>query len=137
MFFVNRLSSVHDLSGLADWRYVDTKRNPADSASRGMHPKDQRTREWFSGPEFLWKDQVAWPAQPQGLSDKLTDLRPKEQTQVFTTLGSSSWFNCFSLSCSWGALLRKIAWLHRFCGYISPSYARRHRHTTSDDRFIR
>ncbi|KAF6780377.1 hypothetical protein AHF37_00131 [Paragonimus kellicotti] len=68
-----------------DWRYVDTKRNPADLASRGMHPKDQRTREWFSGPEFLWKDQVAWPAQPQGFSDELTELRPKERTQVFTT----------------------------------------------------
>ncbi|KAF6771946.1 hypothetical protein AHF37_09510 [Paragonimus kellicotti] len=49
-FVANHLSSIHDLSSPDDWRYVDTKRNPADLASRGMHPKDQRTREWFSGP---------------------------------------------------------------------------------------
>ncbi|KAF6769644.1 hypothetical protein AHF37_12260, partial [Paragonimus kellicotti] len=40
-FVANRLSSIHDLSSPDDWRYVDTKRNPADLASRGMHPKDQ------------------------------------------------------------------------------------------------
>ncbi|KAF6771256.1 hypothetical protein AHF37_10324 [Paragonimus kellicotti] len=135
-FVANRLSSIHDLSSPDDWRYVDTKRNPADLASRGMHPKDQRTREWFSGPEFLWKDQVAWPVQPQGFSDELTELKPKERTQVFTTLEGYSWFNCFSLSCSWGALLltevaclvtTRFLWLHKsfLCQTPSPYYFRR------------
>ncbi|KAF7234761.1 hypothetical protein EG68_11267 [Paragonimus skrjabini miyazakii] len=100
-----------------------------------MHPKDQRTTEWSNGPEFLWKDQVEWPVQPEDLSDRLTDLRPKVPTQVVTTMGSSSWFDCFSRSCSLSRLLRRIACLHQFCGYVSPSYARRHHYATPDDSF--
>ncbi|KAF7250684.1 hypothetical protein EG68_08457 [Paragonimus skrjabini miyazakii] len=108
----NRLSSIHDLSRPDDRRYVDIKRNPADLNSRGMHPKDQRTGVWFNGSELLW----------------LTERGPKKQTQVLTTLDSVSVFRCFSLPCSWSTLLQKIARLYRICGYVAPSFLRRHQY---------
>ncbi|KAF7257572.1 hypothetical protein EG68_05849 [Paragonimus skrjabini miyazakii] len=122
----NRLSSIRDLSSPDDWRYVDIKRNPADLNSRGMHPKDQRTGVWFNGSELLWKDPVAWTTQLGDFSGRLTERGPKKQTQVLTTLDNVRWFHCFSLPCSWSTLLQKIARLYQICGYVTPSYLRRH-----------
>ena len=35
-FVENRLKIIHDLSEVSQWRYVDTKSNVADLASRGV-----------------------------------------------------------------------------------------------------
>ncbi|KAF7256632.1 hypothetical protein EG68_06159 [Paragonimus skrjabini miyazakii] len=91
-----------------------------------MHPKDQRTGVWFNGSELLWKDPVAWTTQLRDFSGRQTERGPEKQTQVLTTLGSVSWFHCFSPPCSWSTLLQKIARLYRICGYVTPSYLRRH-----------
>jgi len=38
------------------WRYVDTKDNPADDASRGLGANELiRSERWWNGPNFLWK----------------------------------------------------------------------------------
>ncbi|KAF7251359.1 hypothetical protein EG68_07995 [Paragonimus skrjabini miyazakii] len=58
-FVAIRLSSIHELSNPDNWRYVDTKRNPAGLASRGIPLKDQRTGVWFSGSELLWRVPLA------------------------------------------------------------------------------
>jgi len=36
MFVANRLSTIHDLSSVDEWRYVAGKVNPADLAYRGF-----------------------------------------------------------------------------------------------------
>ena len=36
VFVVNRVQLIRDHSHLNQWRYVDTKENPADDASRGL-----------------------------------------------------------------------------------------------------
>lgn len=35
-FVANRLSAIREATDISQWRYVDTKRNPADEASRGV-----------------------------------------------------------------------------------------------------
>lgn len=37
-FVANRLTLIHDVTSPKDWRYVPTKLNPADLASRGLQP---------------------------------------------------------------------------------------------------
>ena len=39
---------------------MDTKSNPADKASREVHPRDLSKSKWTTGPDFLWKDEAAW-----------------------------------------------------------------------------
>ena len=55
VFVANRVEQIHDLSSTSEWRYIDTKINPADYASRGMYAEDLiNCDEWWNGPKFLW-----------------------------------------------------------------------------------
>ena len=56
VFVSNRVQQIRDLTLPSQWRYVDTKSNPADFASRGMSAENLiSTTEWWNGPKFLWE----------------------------------------------------------------------------------
>ena len=64
-FVANRLSVIHDGSMPRQWRKVGTKENPADDVSRGLSGFDMISSDrWRRGPEFLWRDESAWPINP-------------------------------------------------------------------------
>ena len=57
VFVANRIEQIRDLTSLAQWRYVESKENPADYASRGLHAQDLiDKKEWWHGPDFLWNN---------------------------------------------------------------------------------
>ena len=65
VYVANRVQLIRNLSGPSQWRYVDTKENPADEASRGLDAKTLTEQQrWLSGPKFLWQPENEWPAQP-------------------------------------------------------------------------
>lgn len=75
IFVANRVSQILKASNAAQWRYVDTTRNPADIASRGVkveafikHPT------WLTGPAFLSHPESEWPVSPQ----KICPLSPED-----------------------------------------------------------
>ena len=43
VFVANRVQTIHNLSDPSQWKYVDTKENPADDASRGLDAKSLET----------------------------------------------------------------------------------------------
>ena len=48
-----------------EWHYVNTKDNPADIASRGMHIQQLASNElWWQGPPWI-NDQQSWPSLPE------------------------------------------------------------------------
>ena len=50
----NRVAVIQNLSNVNDWRYVPTKDNPADCASRGLMPEQLVNYElWWKGPQWL------------------------------------------------------------------------------------
>eukprot|EP00794_Sanderia_malayensis_P012608 gene12608-biopygen10048 len=55
-------SEIQDQTLASQWKYVESKENPADEASRGMKANELTTSRWFRGPEFLWEDESKWPA---------------------------------------------------------------------------
>ena len=57
-YVANRVQAIRDRTDVNQWRYVDTKENPADDASRGMeiHSFLEQQR-WIRGPEFLWRQE--------------------------------------------------------------------------------
>ena len=69
-FIGNRVTEIHDVVESfkipTEWRFVPTKENPADLASRGADHGATVFKEqfefWIHGPEFLLKDKSAWPA---------------------------------------------------------------------------
>lgn len=76
-FVANRLAKIHRHTTAAQWRYVDTKLNPADDASRGLSvPKFLKSR-WTKGPVFLWEAEDKWPTPPKASMNK-SQLIPLE-----------------------------------------------------------
>ena len=52
---------IQENSNVKQWKYVPSKENPADDASRGMNFKNFANIDtWFQGPKFLWKPQSSW-----------------------------------------------------------------------------
>lgn len=53
-FVANRVKSITSIIPSTSWRYVKTKENPADCASRGLTAKQLKTHElWWQGPSWL------------------------------------------------------------------------------------
>lgn len=61
-YVANRTSRIREATQIFQWRYIDTKRNPADDCSRGVSvEKFMRNPRWICGPEFLWSSEEEWP----------------------------------------------------------------------------
>ena len=60
VFVANRVQEIQEKLSVKQWRYVDTKSNPADEASRGVRPREFSKSNWITGPDFLWKDEAEW-----------------------------------------------------------------------------
>lgn len=53
-FVAHRASEIHDNIDAKCWRYISTKKNPADIASRGSTMKEiEQSTMWWHGPSFL------------------------------------------------------------------------------------
>ena len=54
-FVANRLPFIYDGSKPSQWNFVDSNRNPADDASRGLTVEKLLSQDrWLQGPKFLW-----------------------------------------------------------------------------------
>ena len=48
----NRVAKIQSATKASQWRYVDSKQNPADYASRGMRVEElMKSERWFKAPE--------------------------------------------------------------------------------------
>ena len=70
VFVKNRLKEIKSLEGV-DFRYVPTKDNPADMATRGKPPQELSSI-WWSGPHWLKQPKNQWPKW------KLPETKPNE-----------------------------------------------------------
>nr|XP_054770423.1 uncharacterized protein LOC129278240 [Lytechinus pictus] len=120
-FVANRISAIQDASEPRQWRYVNTERNPADDASRGVSP-DKLTGRWVQGPDFLWTDDTNWPVRPADLRGVLPDdleMKPTIGGSSFATQSEEmpleSFINTYS---SWFKLRRGVCWLLKFMRWL-------------------
>ncbi|CAB3983014.1 PREDICTED: uncharacterized protein LOC107357656 [Paramuricea clavata] len=114
VYVANRIQIIRSITDPSQWRYVETKENPADIATRGKSSKDLMESVWFKGPEFLRN--VDPPAQtelspePFLIADNDPEVRVKATiytTQLRVIKGlTSERFNRFS---KWNSLRRAIA----------------------------
>ncbi|CAB4035354.1 Hypothetical predicted protein, partial [Paramuricea clavata] len=114
VYVANRIQIIRSITDPPQWRYVETKENPADIATRGKSSKDLMESVWFKGPEFLRN--VDPPAQtelspePFLIADNDPEVRVKATiytTQLRVIKGlTSERFNRFS---KWNSLRRAIA----------------------------
>ena len=89
-FVANRVGQIQTVTNPNQWRYVPTKLNPADIASRGLSVKNLTCHPlWWSGPKFLTMGPSSWPAHDVKRSAE-TVSEVKKSVQDATTLLVSS-----------------------------------------------
>ncbi|XP_065086466.1 uncharacterized protein LOC135708344 [Ochlerotatus camptorhynchus] len=107
-----RIGEILTLSESSEWRWVPTKMNSADEATKWGHgPCLSSEGKWFRGPEFLQQPEQQWPQ--QNFKQKVCteeELRPCFVHGVLT-LEPLVKFERFSL---WMRLLRTIGYILRF-----------------------
>ena len=116
-FVRNRIAVIHDLSEVNQWRFVDSKHNPADDASRGLSIEAFLSSEtWLQGPEFLGKSEAQWPGMPEELGSILPDdpevRREVTVTSIVTSMMEKPPTNrLIEYYSSWHDLKKAIVWM--------------------------
>ena len=56
VFVANRVQEIQKNTSVDQWKYVESKQNPANEASRGLKTQELLNPRWITGPEFLWEN---------------------------------------------------------------------------------
>jgi len=116
-FVANRIAKIEEGSKPDKWRYVASKLNPADCASRGVSAKSfVSSSQWLNAPAFLWQVEDQWPTIPcqlPRLPDEFTVLSQQTYSVHDKDENRTTLADCFSRVSSWYRLKRAIAWILR------------------------
>lgn len=101
-YVASRVVKITENSNKSDWRYVSTKQNPADMASRGMRADEISAKElWWKGPQFLVDFNEPTEQNESELTRDDTDAVAVEQKTAFVgsiTFKTSSWLEVGNVS---------------------------------------
>ena len=117
-FVANRVSDIQNRLPNAQWRYISTKFNPADSASRGVGAEDLRKHPlWWSGPPWLCKPSACWP--DLSADDSIDIDVERRPTRILVTQIDFDLWSLHEEVSSWPRLLRITAYCLIFCSKVS------------------
>lgn len=75
-FVAHRIAEIHEHTKTNEWRWVPTKDNVADDATRDTPNDFTSEHRWLQGPAFLHDVPTAWP-----LEDTITTLDPETKAE--------------------------------------------------------
>lgn len=122
-FVANRIAMIHDGSTPDQWRYVPTKQNPADLASRGLSAEGIiNDTKWTLGPDFLKKSEEEWPENPIDSSSDQLDDDPEVRKDVTSCTSQVKEDNpterLLSHYSNWYRVRKAVAWYRRFFHWL-------------------
>ena len=108
-FVANQVQEIRNQASPDQWRYVDTKENPADDASRGLGAKALiRSDRWWNGPNFLWQPLPVEPNFDPQLSPDDPEIR-KITALTTKSIEHSPLLDCIEYFSDWYRAKRAIA----------------------------
>ena len=114
VFVANRVQTIRDATNPHQWRCVESKRNPADDASRSLNSQELSPQcRWITGPNFLWLPESEWPELPGDLDDSPVDDPEVKKISVHSTDvdGNTNFLMRSTRFSEWQRLKRSIAWI--------------------------
>ncbi|XP_062715284.1 uncharacterized protein LOC134291501 [Aedes albopictus] len=129
-FVAFRVGEILEKSNREDWRWVSSKQNPADEATKwGVGPHFSKNSIWYEGPEFLRYPAHQWPQQKRTgiVSDEIRACYAHRQLKIPEQLIEVDRFS------SWRKMLRTMAHVLRFvnnCRTTLPGQGRNIGHLT-------
>ena len=116
VFVANRVQTIRDATSPYQWRYVESKRNPADDASRGLDGQELSPQcRWITGPNFLRLPESEWPQVPGDLDDIPVDDPEVKRISVHSmdVNESEDFLTRLNRFSEWHRLKKSIAWILR------------------------
>ena len=112
VFVANRITRIKESTDPSQWRHVSSEENPADHVSRGLKAKDLIASNWFTGPDFLWREEL--PSRDVKVGDTAVEDPEVRKTIVHKTVATEiSLLDRFLKFSSWTTLVKAIARLKR------------------------
>ncbi len=126
-FVGTRVARIQQQTEREQWRWVDTKNNPADIPSRGVTANKLAEKDniWFCGPPFLREAREQWPhrhGDPQPSEDTMREVKKETGFAMITQSKNNNdgydeekdiIKDTFGERSSWTRLVRIIAWCKR------------------------
>ena len=110
-FVAHRVSELLDSTEATEWRWVPTKENVADDATKWQGKPDLRANSrWFNGPEFLGRSESNWPQQIEINNSTQEELRPHTVAHISAVVPAI----CVNDYSSWKRLVNVTGFLFRF-----------------------
>ncbi|XP_026012239.1 uncharacterized protein LOC113014739 [Astatotilapia calliptera] len=120
-FVANRVQRIRESTSPQQWFYVPSELNPADGASRGVTVNELNKSIWFTGPSFLWKNELP-TAQPVELDLTIGDPEVRKvQTMLTKVTDTVSLAECLSKFSSWSKAIKAVARLIRRARHIKSN----------------
>lgn len=114
VFVANRVQMIREHTSPSQWHYIDTTENPADHASRGLHAVDISSTNWFSGPKFLWEQEICSESH---LTPELLvgdpEVKSMQTFAVKVEPSQPNFLTSLSRFSSWSRLLKVVARIKR------------------------
>lgn len=120
-FVANRVQEIKIRTKIEQWRYIDTKNNPADHASRGRTAEELVKSNWFGGPSFLWEKEIPYNKEE---SPVLQIGDPEVKATAFTIVKKQDEFslvNCISQFSDWQKAVAVVTYLRRLIQRNKPT----------------
>jgi len=118
----NRVAEIQDFISPENWKHVASEDNPADCASRGIHPDQLESHLlWWKGPSWLSEPRENWPTFHR---NELPDVGLEQReiiTMAVTTIKEDELLEKYS---SLSHLLRITAYCIRFTRNVKVKYNR-------------
>ncbi|XP_062713174.1 uncharacterized protein LOC134290145 [Aedes albopictus] len=113
IFVGSRVREINQLTHDFEWRYISSKDNPADLASRGVTPSDlQYSNLWWHGPAMLLQnDNLYVPPEPRTFSEEQLEIDDHTYCQLVVRLNPCELLTRYS---NFRKLQRVVAYLYRF-----------------------
>ena len=95
---------------------MKSKHNPADHASRGIHPSNkEKVNSWLHGPCYLWEPRECWPTFECAFEAIIEDPEVVQEVAVrAVSVEENALLEVAERVSSWGKLRRVVAWVLRF-----------------------
>lgn len=116
-FVANRVAFIRENTSIQQWKFIESKHNPADDASRGLSAqKFLDNKRWLCGPPFLWEPNHTWPT--KGIdSESLPHDDPEVKCPIACNVviqdPLSPTNKLLSFFSDWTRLMKAVAWYQK------------------------
>ncbi|XP_059217544.1 uncharacterized protein LOC131994722 [Stomoxys calcitrans] len=119
-FVANRVSKIIQVVDPTHWFHIDSEHNPADIASRGVHPQDLVDNHlWWNGPQWLTEPTSNWPKSKLDPVEKTTMEKKSLKVHFAYFTDFTDILDRFS---SFSKALRVVAYIYRFFHRTHPKH---------------